>query len=160
MKRHIELRSQLVTKIILGCLFSLFFVFIEPSYAQEQDCGTPLEVEVSYRKWCWTWHGPWRCKRTKIATRYLYEFSPHRTRFAFFRKKYEGCCGRDGSPKYKFSKWSFFGSTNSGWDQFSVLRKLSNEPINPDGDCPFFDGESDSPQLLRGSTQSASESTN
>lgn len=98
-------------------------------------CAEKVEIEVTWREWCWTWHGPWRCKKSAIKTRYKYDFRPTRSNFAFFRKSYEGCCG---AMLYKYSGgYALFGTGNGPWDQFNTITKYFDQPLNPIGNCPF-----------------------
>src|SRR5215211_3824354 len=61
---------------------------------RQMACGDREQVSVSEWGICWKWGFiPYPCKKTSIKTRYHYMFNPYRTRFAFFQKKYQGCCG-------------------------------------------------------------------
>ncbi len=111
-------------------------------------CGEKVEVEVSWYEWCWKlFVVPWRCKKTAIKTRYMYEFKPTRPKLSLFKKSYEGCCG---AKLYKFSDgFSFFGTGNGAWDHITVRTKYFKNQKSPIDDCPFNNDTADIPEVIK-----------
>ncbi len=95
-------------------------------------CGEPGEFEVTTRHWCWTWHGPWRCKETKIQTLYVYEFAVLRERDRFFSASYQACC------EFAGGEFAWSGSTWRAYfnppDQFNVTRRFKQK-LTSTGPC-------------------------
>jgi hypothetical protein len=97
-------------------------------------CGVRVQVEVTSWGWCWAWYIPYPCRKTSLKWRYEYTFNPYRTRFAWFAKHYEGCCG---GTLYKWSDGAaFFGTGNGPWVNSDLTRYLSS-PAEGIGECPF-----------------------
>lgn len=99
-------------------------------------CGQQMEITETYWSTCWKWGFiPYPCKKSRTVTKYRYDFLPWRTRVSIpFHRKYEGCCG---SSLYKWSFWSYWGTGNSGWNEFSARTEYFNSIQTPVGNCPF-----------------------
>ncbi len=102
-------------------------------------CGDKVEIEVTSWEWCRKlFFVPWRCKKTKVKTRYYYEFKPSRARFGLLKKKYQGCCG---GKLYEWSEgFAIFGTGNGPWNEYSTLKRTLSSPAAVKGDCPFNEG--------------------
>ena len=62
----------------------------------------------SYRKWCWTWHGPWRCKKWRTVTKWCYQFCEVKIHRWGFYCKHWGC---ENGKEYYWKGWCMgFGS--------------------------------------------------
>jgi hypothetical protein len=95
-------------------------------------CGEPAEFEVTKRVWCWTWHGPWRCKKTEVKTLYVYDFAVLRESGAVFGVSYRACCEFGGGEFQwsRFSLWPYQGTSQ----EYNVTRRFESQ-LSPTGPC-------------------------
>jgi hypothetical protein len=102
--------------------------------AMNMACGDRVQVTVTSWGVCWKWIFPYPCKKSSTQTRYEYVFNPYRSRFAFFAKHYEGCCG---GVLFKWPEgFAIFGTGNGPWVNTPITKLLSS-PAEGIGDCPF-----------------------
>jgi hypothetical protein len=100
-------------------------------------CGDVQDVEVTSYHWCWTWHGPWRCKKTTLERRYVYVFAILRRRYRGFSVTFRGCCELDGG-EFTWSEWSWRLWWNPP-DESNVTRMFDHQLISS-GPCSFGPG--------------------
>jgi hypothetical protein len=100
-------------------------------------CGDREQVQITKSGICWWGIFPYPCKKTSLEWRYHYVFIPYRTRFAFFERKYQGCCG---ASLYEWSEGAtLFGTGNGPWVT-NTLEKYLKRTATTIGDCPFNPG--------------------
>ena len=87
-------------------------------------CGEPREFTVTTWHWCWTWHGPWRCKETKVQGFYVYEFAILRRRDRGFTATFRACCEFGGGEfTWTEGTWRLYWNPP---DQYNVERKFDH----------------------------------
>jgi hypothetical protein len=89
-------------------------------------CGEPSEFEVTKWVWCWTWHGPWRCRKTEVKTLYVYEFAVLRMSGTFFGVDYRACCEFAGG-EFRWSESSWYPYSGTPPDQYNVTRRFEHQ---------------------------------
>lgn len=98
-------------------------------------CGDRVQVTVTSWGVCWKWIFPYPCKKSSIQTRLHWQFTPSRTRFALFQKKFEGCCA---GTLYEWSDgFTLFGNGNGPWISQTRERFLVDGATTALGNCPF-----------------------
>jgi hypothetical protein len=95
-------------------------------------CGEPAEFEVTKWVWCWTWHGPWRCKKTEVKTLYVYDFAVLRKSGAVFGANYRACCEFSGG-EFRWSEFSFWPYQGTS-QEYNVTRRFGHQ-LSPIGTC-------------------------
>jgi hypothetical protein len=107
-------------------------------------CGEVQDVEVTSYHWCWTWHGPWRCKKTTLERRYVYDFVILRRRYRGFSVTFRGCCEFDGG-EFTWSEWSWRLWWNPP-DQSNVTRRFDHQLVST-GPCSLGTGTVIAPRI-------------
>jgi hypothetical protein len=95
-------------------------------------CGEPAEFQVTKWVWCWTWHGPWRCKETEVKTLYVYDFAVLRKSGTFFGVNYRACC-EFGGGEFRWSEGSWWPYQGTSQD-YNVTRRFDHL-LSPTGRC-------------------------
>ena len=107
-------------------------------------CGDIEEVTVTDWNWCWTWHGPWLCKETKVERRYAYDFVVFRRRYRGFTATFRGCC-EIGGGEFSWTEWTWRLYWNPP-DEANVHKTFKNQ-LQSTGPCTLVAGLNVSPRL-------------
>jgi hypothetical protein len=95
-------------------------------------CGEPTEVTTTSWHLCWTWHGPWLCKKTTVEGRYAYVFAILRRRDRGFTSSYRACCEL-AAGEFTWTAWTWRLYWNPP-DQYNVSRNFAQQLITT-GPC-------------------------
>lgn len=100
-------------------------------------CGDVEEVEVTSSHWCWTWHGPWRCSKTTVERRYVYDFAVLRKRYRWVTVTFRACCEIAGGEfSWTEGTWRLYWNPP---DEINVTRYFESQLV-PTGPCALVPG--------------------
>lgn len=100
-------------------------------------CGEVEDREVTRREWCWTWHGPWRCKKTTVERRYVYDFAVLRKRYRGITVTFRACCEVTGGEfSWKEGTWRLWWNPP---DEYNVTRDFEKQLVST-GPCGIVAG--------------------
>ncbi|MEA2862208.1 MAG: hypothetical protein QOC84_164 [Bradyrhizobium sp.] len=90
-------------------------------------CGEVEQFEITSWHWCWTWHGPWLCKETRIVRLFVYDFAVLRKRIRWFSANYQACCEfAAGEFRWSESSWGIYQNPPN---EYGVRRTFDHQLI-------------------------------